>query len=173
MKKLLIATHSLAACWAAAPWRTGLLAGVAAAWLTTAPALAQTAPATVWASSLPAALAQAQASQKPVLAVFSGSDWCKPCMLLKQEVFDQPEFSSFAKDKLVLARFDFPRNKKNALSKDQTKLNEEAAARLNKEGAFPAVVLLSPEGKILARTGYRPGGATAYDAYLEQLLTKK
>jgi len=140
--------------------------------LAAATASAQTAPAT-WTSSLPAALAQAKASQKPVLAVFSGSDWCKPCMLLKQEVFDQPEFSSFAKDKFVLARFDFPRNKKNALSKDQTKLNEEAAARLNKEGAFPAVVLLSPEGKILARTGYRPGGATAYDTYLEQLLAKQ
>ncbi|RZK86602.1 MAG: thioredoxin family protein, partial [Hymenobacter sp.] len=108
-----------------------------------------------------------------VLAVFSGSDWCKPCMMLKQEVFDQPEFASFAQDKFVLARFDFPRNKKNRLDATQTKLNEDAAAQLNREGAFPAVVLLSPEGKVLARTGYRPGGATAYDAYLTQLLAKK
>jgi uncharacterized protein YyaL (SSP411 family) len=136
---------------------------------------AQTAPvgAPVWATSLPAALAQAKASQRPVLAVFSGSDWCKPCMQLKQEVFDQPEFAQFAQDKFVLARFDFPRNKKNALSKEQTRLSEEAAAQLNREGAFPAVVLLSPEGKVLARTGYRPGGAAAYDAYLAQLLAKK
>jgi len=142
--------------------------------LTAAPAVAQTAsgPAT-WQTSLPAALAQAKASQKPVLVVFSGSDWCKPCMQLKQEVFDQPEFSQYAQDKFVLARFDFPRNKKNALPKDQTKASEEAAAQLNKEGAFPAVVLLSPEGKVLARTGYRPGGAAAYDAYLDQLLAKK
>jgi uncharacterized protein YyaL (SSP411 family) len=136
-------------------------------------ALAQTAPGPVWADSLPAALAQAKASQRPVLAVFSGSDWCKPCMQLKQEVFDQPEFAQFAQDKFVLARFDFPRNKKNALSKEQTKLSEEAAAQLNKEGTFPAVVLLSPEGKVLARTGYRPGGAAAYDTYLAQLLAKK
>jgi uncharacterized protein YyaL (SSP411 family) len=136
---------------------------------------AQTAPvgAPIWATSLPAALAQAKASQRPVLAVFSGSDWCKPCMQLKQEVFDQPEFAQFAQDKFVLARFDFPRNKKNALSKEQTRLSEEAAAQLNREGAFPAVVLLSPEGKVLARTGYRPGGAAAYDAYLAQLLAKK
>jgi uncharacterized protein YyaL (SSP411 family) len=140
--------------------------------LATAPAFAQTAAGT-WTSSLPAALAQAKATQKPVLAVFSGSDWCKPCMMLKQEVFDQPEFASFAKDKFALARFDFPRNKKNRLDPAQTKLNEAAAARLNQEGAFPAVVLLSPEGNVLARTGYRPGGATAYDAYLEQLLAKK
>lgn len=153
--------------------RTYLLSGFAAVFLITTPALAQLAPAAAWASSLPAALAQAKASQKPVLAVFSGSDWCKPCMQLKQEVFDQPEFMTYAKDKFVLARFDFPRNRKNALSKDQTKLNEDAAAQLNKEGAFPAVVLLSPEGKVLARTGYRPGGVAAYDAYLDQLLAKK
>ncbi|MGI4866223.1 MAG: thioredoxin family protein [Janthinobacterium lividum] len=141
--------------------------------LASVPALAQTVPAPTWQASLPAALAEAQATHRPVLAVFSGSDWCKPCMMLKQEVFDQPEFASFAKDKVVLARFDFPRNRKNQLSPEQTKLNEQAAAQLNKEGAFPAVVLLSPEGKVLARSGYRPGGAAAYDAYLEQLLAKK
>jgi uncharacterized protein YyaL (SSP411 family) len=134
--------------------------------------LAQSAPALTWNTSLPEALAQAKASQKPVLAVFSGSDWCKPCMMLKQEVFDQPEFASFAQSRFVLARFDFPRNKKNRLDPAQTKLSEEAAAKLNKEGAFPAVVLLSPEGSILARTGYRPGGATAYNAYLTQLLAQ-
>ena len=150
--------------------RIPLLSGLVALCATTA-AVAQ-APAT-WQTSLPAALAQAKASQKPVLVVFSGSDWCKPCMQLKQEVFDQPEFSQYAQGKFVLARFDFPRNKKNGLPKDQAKASEEAAAQLNKEGAFPAVVLLSPEGKVLARTGYRPGGAAAYDAYLDQLLAKK
>jgi len=136
-------------------------------------AKAQTSPSPTWQASLPAALAEAKATQKPVLAVFSGSDWCKPCMMLKQEVFDQPEFIGFAKEKFVLARFDFPRNKKNQLDKAQTQLNEQAAAQINKEGAFPAVVLLSPEGKVLARTGYRPGGVAAYDAYLQQLLAKK
>jgi uncharacterized protein YyaL (SSP411 family) len=136
-------------------------------------ATAQAASDPTWNSSLAAALQQAQATQRPVLAVFSGSDWCKPCMMLKQEVFDQPEFVQFAKDRFVLARFDFPRNKKNRLPDAQTKLNEEAAAKLNKEGEFPRVVLISPTGQVLARTGYRPGGPTAYDAYLEQLLAKK
>lgn len=148
-----------------------LLTGLSLAATAALAQTAQTAP--TWTNSLPVALEQAKASQKPVLAVFSGSDWCKPCMMLKQEVFDQPEFAQYAKDKFVLARFDFPRNKKNRPDPAQTKLNEDAAARLNQEGAFPAVVLLSPEGKILARTGYRPGGATAYDTYLEQQLTKK
>ena len=149
---------------------------LAALALTAAPALAQpsqpaqAAPAPTWQTSLPAALAEAQATQRPVLAVFSGSDWCKPCMMLKQEVFDQAEFGQFAQGRLVLARFDFPRNKKNQVSAAQTRLNEQAAAQLNKEGEFPAVVLLSPQGKVLARSGYRPGGAAAYAAYLRPYL---
>ena len=135
-------------------------------------AKAQT-PALTWNTDLSNALQQAKTANKPVLAVFSGSDWCKPCIMLKQEVFDQPEFAQYAQDRLVLARFDFPRSKKNKLSASETRLNEQAAAQLNKEGAFPLVVLLSPEGKVLAKTGYRPGGPAAYDAYLNQLLAKQ
>ncbi|MBO0360983.1 thioredoxin family protein [Hymenobacter sp. BT186] len=131
------------------------------------------APALTWNTDLSSALQQAKAVNKPVLAVFSGSDWCKPCIMLKQEVFDQPEFAQYAQGKLVLARFDFPRSKKNKLPADQNKRNEQAAAQLNKEGAFPLVVLLSPDGKVLAKTGYRPGGPAAYDAYLTQLLAKQ
>lgn len=131
------------------------------------------ATAATWNTSLPGALQQAKATNRPVLAVFSGSDWCKPCIMLKQEVFDQPAFEQFAKDKFVLARFDFPRSKKNKLPAEQTKLNEAAAAQLNQEGAFPLVVVLSPEGKVLAKTGYRPGGASAYTAYLNTLLAQK
>ena len=136
---------------------------------------AQAAPAAgpAWQTSLPAALAQAQATQRPVLAVFSGSDWCKPCMMLKQEVFDQPDFARYAQDRLVLARFDFPRNRKNQLLPAQTKLNEDAAAQLNKTGEFPLVVLLSPQGKVLARSGYRAGGPAAYEAYLQPFLAAK
>jgi uncharacterized protein YyaL (SSP411 family) len=153
-----------------------LLIGLVIAFVTQlAVAFGQATPSTapVWNTSLPLALQQAQATQRPVLAVFSGSDWCKPCMMLKQEVFDQPEFARFAQDKLVLARFDFPRNKKNKLPADQTTLNEQAASQLNTAGEFPLVVVLSPEGKILARTGYRAGGAAAYTAYLQPYLTSK
>ncbi len=150
-----------------------ILTGIVAALAGATPAFAQTAPTDTWNTSLPAALQQAQATQRPVLVVFSGSDWCKPCMMLKQEVFDQPEFVQFAKDRFVLARFDFPRTKKNRLPDSQVKLNEEAAAKLNRDGTFPSVVLLSPTGQVLARTGYRPGGPAAYDTYLEQLLAKK
>jgi len=123
-----------------------------------------------WVSDLSAAQAQAKASGRPILAVFSGSDWCKPCIMYEQEVFAQPEFAAYAKDKLVLAHFDFPRLKKNQPSAAQIKLNETAAAQLNREGDFPLAVVLSPEGKVLAKTGYIAGGPAAFEAYLKTIV---
>ena len=123
-----------------------------------------------WVSDLGAAQAQAKATNRPILAVFSGSDWCKPCIMYEQEVFAKPEFAAYAKDKLVLAHFDFPRLKRNQPTPAQLKLNEAAAAQLNREGDFPLAVVISPEGKVLAKTGYIAGGPAAFEAYLKKVV---
>ncbi|HEX8504952.1 MAG TPA: thioredoxin family protein [Hymenobacter sp.] len=135
------------------------------------PAAAANASAlTGWLTDLDAAKAQARASNRPILAVFSGSDWCKPCITYEQEVFAKPEFTAYAQDKLVLAHFDFPRQKRNQPAAAQLKLNETAAAQLNREGDFPLAVVLSPEGKVLAKTGYIAGGPAAFQAYLKKVV---
>jgi thiol-disulfide isomerase/thioredoxin len=123
-----------------------------------------------WLADLGAAQAEAKATNRPILAVFSGSDWCKPCIMYEQEVFAKPEFAAYAKDKLVLAHFDFPRQKRNQPTAAQLKLNEAAAAQLNREGDFPLAVVLSPEGKVLAKTGYIAGGPAAFEAYLKTVV---
>ncbi|UOQ99090.1 thioredoxin family protein [Hymenobacter sp. 5317J-9] len=135
-----------------------------------APAPAASLEAAGWLADLGAAQAQANATNRPILAVFSGSDWCKPCIMYEQEVFAKPEFAAYAKDKLVLAHFDFPRQKRNQPSAAQLKLNEAAAAQLNREGEFPLAVVISPEGKVLAKTGYIAGGPTAFEAYLKKVV---
>ena len=123
-----------------------------------------------WLTDLAAALAAAKTANRPILVVFSGSDWCKPCITFEQEVFAKPEFMAYAKDRLVLAHFDFPRLKKNLPTAAQLKLNDAAAAQLNREGDFPLAVVVSPEGKVLAKTGYIAGGPTAFEAYLQKVL---
>ncbi|MFC6224043.1 thioredoxin family protein [Hymenobacter artigasi] len=138
-----------------------------------APQVVTAAPAGLpaeWISDLGAAQAQAKATNRPILAVFSGSDWCKPCIMYEQEVFAKPEFTAYAKDKLVLAHFDFPRMKKNQPTAAQLKLNEAAAAQLNKEGDFPLAVVIAPDGKVLAKTGYIAGGPVAFEAYLKKVV---
>ena len=123
-----------------------------------------------WIADLGAAQAQAKATNRPILAVFSGSDWCKPCIMYEQEVFAKPEFMTYAKEKLVLAHFDFPRQKRNQPTAAQLKLNEAAAAQLNKEGDFPLAVIIAPDGKVLAKTGYIAGGPAAFEAYLKKVV---
>jgi thioredoxin-related protein len=45
---------------------------------------------------------------KPIMANFTGSDWCGWCIKLKREVFDKAEFKTWAKDNVVLIEIDFP-----------------------------------------------------------------
>ena len=138
--------------------------------LPVAPATTAAEAPTGWLTDLDAAKAAAKAANRPILAVFSGSDWCKPCIMYEQEVFSKPEFTAYAKDKLVLAHFDFPRMKKNQLPAAQQKMNEAAAAQLNREGDFPLAVVIAPDGKVLAKTGYIAGGPAAFEAYLKKVV---
>ena len=156
----------------AAPQPTTPVASAPQVVVAAVPAAAAPAAAvpTGWLTDLDAAKAAAKAANRPILAVFSGSDWCKPCIMYEQEVFAKPEFMAYAKDRLVLAHFDFPRMKKNQLPAAQQKMNDAAAAQLNREGDFPLAVVISPEGKVLAKTGYLAGGPAAFEAYLKKVL---
>ncbi len=88
-------------------------------------------------------LAQEKAvlQEKKLLLVFSGSDWCIPCIRLEKEVWQDPLFLAYAKEKLVLYRADFPKRKKNQLASALKEKNESLAALYNPKGYFPWVVV--------------------------------
>ncbi len=67
-----------------------------------------------WQPSWSQARLEAEASDKPLLLLFAGSDWCRPCMQWDKEVFEQEAFTSWAKENVVLYKADFPRKKKNS-----------------------------------------------------------
>ena len=103
-----------------------------------------------WLLSLDEAQTAAEASNKSILLVFSGSDWCGPCIKLKKSVLSGDAFQTFANDNVVLLLADFPRRKKNKLSSEQQSLNDALAERFNPEGQFPLTVLLDASGQKLA-----------------------
>jgi thioredoxin-related protein len=103
----------------------------------------------------------------PILMLFTGTDWCPWCVKLENEVFSENEFKRYARKNLVTFIADFPRRK--SLSKKTTKQNKELAATYGVKG-FPTVVLVDAEGKEIARTGYKEGGAEAYVEHLKELL---
>jgi thioredoxin-related protein len=91
----------------------------------------------------------AKTENKNVLLYFSGSDWCAPCIKFKKFIVNSPEFQAFATDNLIVYNADFPRLSKNKLSKELTKENEDLADKYNSKGAFPLILLLDTDGKIL------------------------
>jgi len=128
--------------------------------------LAQTAD-NMWLTDFESAKKTAAEKKLPILADFSGSDWCGWCMKLDREVFSQKEFKEFASDNLILFLADFPRKKEqNEKLKAQ---NSELMKKYSVQG-FPTVLILDAEGKVLAGTGYEEGGAAAYVAHLKKLI---
>ncbi len=123
-----------------------------------------------WLTSFQQAKTQALGRHVPILADFSGSDWCGWCMKLEKEVFTEKAFKDYASTNFVLLLVDFPR--RTAQDAEVAKQNQAMAEQYGIEG-FPTILLLDATGKELARTGYRPGGAQAYVQHLKSLLAKR
>lgn len=119
-----------------------------------------------WTTDLPAAKEQAAREGKAILINFTGSDWCGWCIRLKQEVFSQPEFESYALKNLVLVEIDFPKRK--PLSKPLQRANSDLADKL-KIGGYPTLVYLNSKGVEIGRGGYKPGGARPFVRTLANL----
>jgi thioredoxin-related protein len=92
---------------------------------------------------------EAKKDGKHILIIFSGSDWCIPCIRLEKEVFTKQTFTTFADSCLVIVKADFPRLKKHQLPKEEKMNNEVLAERYNKQGSFPFTVLTDENGKVL------------------------
>lgn len=117
-----------------------------------------------WETDFDKAASAAKAEGKYMLLDFTGSDWCPWCRKLEREVFSQTAFKTYAKDSLVLVLLDFPRSKPQ--SKEVKKQNEQLKAKYGVHG-YPTILILSPAGKLVVETGYKPGGAEAYVEHLK------
>ena len=123
--------------------------------------------ADVWTTDYDAAVKEAKKENKPVMLLFTGSDWCRWCIRLENEVLDESEFERYAEKNLICVEADFPRRKK--VTAGVKRQNMELQKKYGIRG-FPTVLLLNPDNeKILARTGYRKGGPEKYVKHLQAL----
>lgn len=143
-----------------------LSAAMLATWLTTPELRAQS----VFSNDLDAARQQAKMEHKDVFVDFTGSDWCGFCLKLDKEVFETPEFKSGAPAHFVSVQLDFPQKIK--LSPEVTAKNKAWKSELGSR-SFPDALLLDENGRVYARTGYRPGGPAAYLEHLESLRQRR
>ncbi|MCK0144370.1 thioredoxin family protein [Arenibacter sp. F26102] len=120
-----------------------------------------------WESDWTAAAALAKQNHQNVLLVFSGSDWCAPCIKLDKNIWQTSEFQQYAQDHWTMLKADFPRKKANQLPDDQKNRNAQLAEKYNKKGYFPLVLLLDPNGNILGQTGFKNISVKEYIALLK------
>lgn len=144
---------------------TGMMAGVMLMLASTSPA--KKSGEVEWLTDFEKAKETAAEKNRPILADFSGSDWCGWCIKLKKEVFSKKEFKQFAEKELVLLLVDFPQNKEQSAEVKQQ--NQKMAQKYGVQG-FPTILLLDSDGKEIERTGYKRGGAEKYVEHLKELL---
>lgn len=123
-----------------------------------------------WKTNFEVTKTEATSQNKNILLVFSGSDWCGPCIKLDRDIWKSVEFMEFAKNNLILERADFPKKKQNQLMPEIKELNQSLAEKYNKDGMFPLVVVLDKNGKVLGKTGYKNVSPIEYIALLKSFL---
>lgn len=95
-----------------------------------------------WMTNLEKAYAESEATGKPILANFTGSDWCGWCVRLTKSVFSKEDFKAWAKDNVVLLELDFPKRKQ--LPSDLQQQNYKLAQAFQVRG-YPTVWLFDLE----------------------------
>ncbi len=118
------------------------------------PSSAITVGGVVWETDFARAKEIAVEKKRPILALFTGSDWCPVCQKLSKEVLEKPAFKKFAETEVVPLFLDFPKHKELPLH--LRKQNELLEMRYQVEG-YPTTILLNPDGSGIGMLeGYDP-----------------
>lgn len=128
------------------------------------------APAQEWQPDWESALALSKKENKNILLVFSGSDWCAPCIKLEKTIWTSDLFKTYYPKHFVLYKADFPRKSSNKLEKNKAEKNKTLAEKYNPKGFFPLVLIINADGGIKAETGFKKLEAQDYINHLNELL---
>ncbi len=121
-----------------------------------------------WQTNYEEAVKQSKESSKPLVLLFTGSDWCSWCTKLEEEALNTPDFASIAGSKFTFVKLDFPLySSQDPQIKAQNKqLQQKFDVR-----SYPSVIIYDAKNnQTIGTTGYRPGGGKQYAEYLLKLL---
>ncbi len=117
-----------------------------------------------WFDDFEAAQAAAQATNRCILVLITGSDWCGWCKVLHEEVLDRKQFCNFASKALILYYADLPKKLPN-FPKELKDKNEELRKQFKVSG-YPTSVIIDAEGNELGKVS---GAKDHYNKILEIL----
>jgi hypothetical protein len=102
----------------------------------------------LWLTDYAEARAQAAASKRRILALFTGSDWCPACIDFEQNVAHHPDFIATTRASFVLLKLDYPRSHAQPA---ELRATNEALRRRFGITAFPSLLILSADGATSVR----------------------
>jgi len=106
-----------------------------------------------WLTDIDQAKKESVQQNKPILVYFTGSDWCSPCKMLKEDFFNTEKFENKAKS-FVLLLVDMPRRKDIITDAQRTK-NNSVVRKYNRQGSYPTLVALNTRGNVIGElSGY-------------------
>lgn len=123
-----------------------------------------------WSTNFQQSIQKSQETNRNILMVFTGSDWCPPCKTLGRKVFASEYFKEYAKSNLELLVLDFPRS--TELSEAQIQHNRTLADSFH-VNSFPTIIILNANGKEKGRISYFGELAEKFiERYEEKMKTK-
>lgn len=105
-----------------------------------------------WTQDYEVAKRAARESGKPILALFTGSDWCPPCKDFDREVAGSKTFLDYAAKNVVLLKLDYPQH---MLQAPRLIAQNAALAERVGEGEYPRFYLLDANGEVLRKVDTR------------------
>ena len=124
-----------------------------------------------WEHSHRQAVSAAASTNKVMMLWFTGSDWCKYCTMLEDEVLHTGEFNDWYVDKIVPVMLDYPRHTEQAPDQE-----EQNAALMKKYSdqvtSFPTALFVDTNGKVLGKLGYARGGPGPWIEQAEEILAR-
>ena len=98
-----------------------------------------------WTMDFQAAVRYAQANNKFIFILFTGSDWDSLSLEMENKVFATQKWKDYADENFALVYLDFPQED-TGLSEQQKKLNEALSKRYNIQ-EFPGLIVIPKSGE--------------------------
>ena len=108
---------------------------------------------------------EALRTHKVILVVFLSSN--RMSVKLEKEVLSQPEFLKYAKYRFLIIKAE---HLQHVSQPEATRAKVKAFCQKYNVKSFPTVLVLTPKMELVARTGYRAGGAEKFIDYLKHVL---
>ena len=120
-----------------------------------------------WLTNFEEAMAVSRQKGRPVLTVFTGSDWCPHCKTLEENVLFTDTFRDWAAPNVVLLMIDLPQaGISQAVRSERSQVCIKYGVR-----TFPSVLLIDSDGtKLAAQTGYTGQTAGVWIAKMAEHL---